>query len=251
MQWITKEDIISQLAALDLNEEEILLVYGDVPEDSRIVGGVQTVMEAIFEAVGMHTTIVMPAHRLTPKPVFFDPSIPKDVRGHVPAFDVNLTPVVSTNLSQAFAMHKSSVRSNHPLASFLAIGHKAAWLMKGHDKHSMFGNGSPLEKAYAQGAKLLCIGVDANRLTALHLLNYLNGKDETFVYEAPVVNGGEKEVVAFKDLKLDASAYGGLLEKYAQKFQSAKVEIGNFSATLFDYRELIDFGASEIGTEAG
>ena len=246
LEWITKKDILEKLEKLELKDEEILLVYGDISETSKIVGGVQTVMEAIFETVGYHTTIVMPAHRLSNKPLFFDPTLPPAVREHVPAFDVDLTPVASGNLAQALAMHKSTVRSAHPLASFIAMGRKATWLMNGHQKNTMFGSGSPLEKAYAQGAKLLCIGNLSEHLTALHLLNYLSEEKETFIYEAPVSLAGKRQTMKFEDLKLDGSAYGEILGKFAQKYEVGRVQVGDFSASLLDYRELIDFGAKHI-----
>lgn len=246
MEWITKQEIVENLKKLNLQEEEILLVYGDVSETSNIIGGVQTVMEAIFETVGYHTTIMMPAHRLSSKPTFFDPALPETVWEHVPAFDVDLTPIPSGNLAQAFAMHKSAVRSGHPLASFVAMGQKANWLMKGHQQQTMFGSGSPLEKAYAQSAKLLCIGMESERLTALHLLNYLAGKSEKSRYAAPVSEAGQRTIVTFEDLALDGSAYGEILNKYAQSYEVDRVQIGNFAATLLDYRDLIDFGAEHV-----
>lgn len=246
VEWITKQSIVEELKNLNLNDEEILLVYGDVSENSHIIGGVQTVMEAIFEAVGYHTTVMMPAHRLSSKPTFFDPNLPKNTWEYVPAFDVNLTPVASGNLAQVFAMHKSAIRSAHPLASFVAIGQKASWLMNNHQKTTMFGNGSPLEKAYAQGAKLLCIGNLSERLTALHLLNYLAGKNDMSVYEAPVSLSGTRATMTFKDLELDGSAYGKILSRFAENYEVGRIQMGDFNATLLDYRTLIDFGAKEI-----
>jgi len=246
VEWITKQSIVEELNKLNLKDEEILLVYGDVSENSPIIGGVQTVMEAIFETVGYHTTVMMPAHRLSSKPTFFDPNLPKNTWEHVPGFDVNLTPVASGNLAQVFAMHKSAVRSAHPLASFVAIGQKANWLMSGHQKTTMFGSGSPLEKAYAQGAKLLCIGIESERLTALHLLNYLAGKKDMSIYEAPVALAGTRATMTFEDLALDGSAYGHILSKFAETYEVGRVQVGDFNATLLDYRTLIDFGAKEM-----
>ncbi len=175
---VTKADWLKLLKQLNLASEELLIVYTDLKSFDYVIGGAQTIIEAIYEVAGYHTTIIMPAHSINQTcPTFFDESLPKKWKStiykHTPAFDSEVSPILAGDVSETFARNRNVCRSEHPIASYLASGRKADWFMANHQLQSMFGENSPLQKLYAQDAKILCLGVDYTQLTALHLAEYL------------------------------------------------------------------------------
>jgi aminoglycoside 3-N-acetyltransferase len=154
--------------------------------------------------------------------------------------------VVSNDLAKNFALNKNAVRSNHPVASFVAMGRKAEWLMDNHDLNSMFGFKSPLHKLYAQGAKVLCLGVNYETVTALHLMEYLSGSRSVKKHEAVISKNGERSLVEFEDLALNSKVFNEIGEMYEQAKKVTKSKIGSLEMTLLDYQEIVDFGAQKL-----
>ena len=58
---LTKEEIIEQLKYLGVQKGMTLLVQGDMKQLGTVVGGEQSVIEALMETVGFEGTIVMPS----------------------------------------------------------------------------------------------------------------------------------------------------------------------------------------------
>ena len=157
---ITKADVVKQLKKLKLADLDLLVVYANLEAFDYIIGGAQTIVEAIYEVTGYLTTIVMPAHSIHQScPTFFDEALPKKWKElmvkHTPAYNESLSPILSGEVAEAFARMPRVYRSAHPVASYLASGRKAAWFMSGHQLGSMFGEQSPVQKLYAQDAAKL------------------------------------------------------------------------------------------------
>lgn len=250
---ITRHDIKEALAKLGLKHEDTLLVYGDLSADVHVVGGAQTILEALYEEVGYYTTIVMPAHQTGGRgPSFFnqdlEPEILEAEKAQGPAFDPESSAVGGGKLSQLFAQSRNTIRSNHPIASFLAKGRKADWFMSAHQLDSMFGFGSPLQKLYAQQAKVLCVNADYEAITALHLADYFKKTAPLKEHEAIISQNGKRSLISFQDRDFDASNFKELGAKFEKISAVAKAQAGQLSLAAFDYQALIDFAAKEQET---
>ena len=97
---VTKADWLKLLKQLNLASEELLIVYTDLKSFDYVIGGAQTIIEAIYEVAGYHTTIIMPAHSINQTcPTFFDESLPKKWKSaiykHTPAFDSEVSPILA------------------------------------------------------------------------------------------------------------------------------------------------------------
>ena len=250
-KMITKKEILKAFEELKLRNEELLLVYGQLQKDQYWVGGAQAVLEALYEAAGFNTTIVMPAHELNqPCPTFFDKQLAPDllamVKDYTPAFNLERSPIISGELAQVFGLNKRVVRSNHPLASFLSLGRKANWLMENHQLDSMFGEGSPLQKLYAQGAKILCLDSNYESITAFHYLAYVVKEREKKLYEAVIQKKGQPTLIEFEDLALDSKTFNEIGARYEIERHLVKTIIGTKECSLIDYRDFIEFGVNYI-----
>ena len=56
---MTKLDWIKAFKQLKVNEQELLMVYADLKAFNYVIGGAQTVLEALYEVAGYHTTIII------------------------------------------------------------------------------------------------------------------------------------------------------------------------------------------------
>jgi aminoglycoside 3-N-acetyltransferase len=194
----------------------------------------------------------MPAHMLGQKcPSLIGKDLSSElaeaVKLYAPAYNKDTTAIYAGELAKTLAQSKNAVRSDHPLASFVAIGRKAEWLMNSHALDSMFGFQSPLQKLYAQGAKVLLLGSDYESMTALHLVEYLAGIREKTTHEAIIMKNGERHLVAFEDLALDSGNFKEIVNLYDELKGMTKTTIGNLKCAALDYQDLIDFGVEKIG----
>lgn len=250
---LTKADWVKLFRDLKIENEELLVVYADLNNLDDIIGGAQTVIEAIYEVVGNYTTIVMPAHDINQMcPMLIDKSLSDQYKAefyeNMPAFDKYLSPILAGSISETFARIPLVARSGHPLASYLAVGIKANWFMNTHSLQSMFGEESPLQKLYAQNAKVLCLGTDYHQLTALHLAEYYTNSSHQTKYEAVIMENGERKRVEFEDLVLDSSQFNEIGAAYEQATQVSKYSIGDEVCYLLDYHSLIDFATNYLKT---
>lgn len=248
---ITKSDWIKVLKQMNIVNEELLIIYADLKSFDYVIGGAQTVIEAIYEVAGYHATIIMPAHSINQTcPTFFDETLPKKwkatIHKNTPAFDLELSPILAGAVSETFARNQNISRSDHPVASYLATGRKADWFMANHQLQSMFGEKSPLQKLYAQDAKVLCLGVDYTQLTALHLAEYFANCRPLTTHEAVLMQNGKRTLVEFEDLALDSSSFNELGVAYEQVTNVQKYPLGEAMCFLLDYRSLIDFATEYL-----
>ena len=250
-EFITKNQIMKAFNELNISEEELLLVYGDLSQNSNVIGGAQTVIEGLYEVLEMNATIVMPAHSLKQNcPTFFDETLPKEilsvVKENTPAFDKELTAISSGELATTFAMNNRVIRSNHPVASFLALGQKASWMMSNHQLDSMFGDYSPMQKLYAQDAKVLCLDMDYEMITAFHYIEYLVNRNEKISHEAMINENGERVHVQFEDLALNSSKFNEIGKQYEESREILKIMVGSMEYKVLDFKDFIDFGVNYL-----
>lgn len=248
---VTKNELVKELRELGVENTELLIVYSDLKSFNFIIGGAQAVIEAIYEVTGYHTTVIMPSHRLDQVcPMFFDLDLPAKwhdkIKKHTPAYDVDLSPIESDEVAKIFAMGQNTSRSAHPVTSFIASGRKAEWYLNKHALNSMLGEGSPLQKLYAQDAKVLCLGVDYEQLTALHLAEYFANCREKVKHEAVMMQNGKRKLIEFEDLALDSSSFNELGKAYEKEVEIKKSIIGGATCRLIDYPSLIDFGVNYL-----
>jgi aminoglycoside 3-N-acetyltransferase len=139
-----------------------------------VLGGAQTCVRALLDAVGPTGTFVMPAF----SPEVSDPAAWDDPRvcevdidyvwAQISVFDPTTTPTAMGAIPEAFRTWPGVLRSNHPQVSVCAIGPTAAAIVEPHQFAWGQGPGSPFERLYELDARLLLLGVGFNRATLLH-----------------------------------------------------------------------------------
>ena len=156
---VTKEDIKQGLERLGIRPGCILGVHSSLGSFGHVVGGANTVLEALFENVGPDGTIVMSTYLLT-RPI---PLTEQDTASGLTwkvrriAFDDLDTPSGMGIIADTFKRRRDVVRWYHPVHSLTAWGKDAAIYCQGF---------KPLVEA---GGSILLLGVQMDRCSALHL----------------------------------------------------------------------------------
>ena len=152
---ISKERLLSDLKRIGVAKGDHLAVTLSFKSMGYIIGGPQTFIDALLEAVGSEGTIMMNTH--TPS---FNPSLMPTNYVFDRAKTMPSTGIVPTSIIK----REDSIRSLHPTCSVACIGKMAEYLTIGHDETS--NSYLPYEKLAEIGGKYLAIGIE-NRLVAI------------------------------------------------------------------------------------
>ncbi|HEX2622091.1 MAG TPA: AAC(3) family N-acetyltransferase, partial [Phototrophicaceae bacterium] len=177
----TRASLADEFSTLGLAAGQTVIVHSSMKQiGGWIIGGAQTVIEALLDVLGMEGTLMMPTHTTsnTEPSRWQSPPIPPEwwqiMRETTPPFDPAITPTrLMGALAEQFRTYPGVVRSQHPVGSFAAKGRYAAYLTANHDyRRDMFGDESPIGKLYQLDGCVMLLGVGHGNDTSLHLAEY-------------------------------------------------------------------------------
>ncbi|WP_222597506.1 aminoglycoside N(3)-acetyltransferase [Edaphobacter albus] len=228
---------------------DIVLVHSSLKSLGWVNGGPVAVIQALLRAVGDDGTIVMPtqSNSLTNPENWEAPFAPKEwletIRDTMPVFDPRITPTQDMGqVAELFRTWPGAIRSKHPSTSFTAFGLLAEEITSNHSLSDPLGVSSPLGKLYRLGAKVLLIGVDFDKCTALHLAERIVWPDRPKVSEgAPLMIDGERQWVSFEVPRLmDSNAFLPIGASVLRAGLAAVGPLGKGKGILIEMRQLVD-----------
>lgn len=253
---VTKTSILADLRTLGVDTGDNLIVHSSLSSLGWVVGGAQTVVEALLDAVTAEGTVVMPTQSTgSSDPAgWSNPPVPvpwfEEIRREMPVFDPDLTPTSRMGrIVECFRGHRSTHRSDHPLVSFAANGAAAAEITADHPLTPSLGEGSPLGRLYERHARILLLGVSHASNTSLHLAEYrADWPAKTMEPQGvPRIIDGERVWYEFEDLVLDEEDFGQIGDAFAATGGDIRGRVGQATARLCSQRELVDFATDWIG----
>ncbi|MHB8134530.1 MAG: AAC(3) family N-acetyltransferase [Anaerolineaceae bacterium] len=252
---ITVKSMVSDLQALGLQSESVVLVHSSLSKFGWVCGGAVAVILALEEVVGPNGTIIMPTHcgENSDPAKWMHPPVPEFwvdiIRNHMPAFDPDLTPTREMGrIAETFRKQKGVMRSDHPQVSFCAYGKQAPFITSNHHLESGLGEDSPLRKIYDLDGWVLLLGVGHGNNTSLHLAEYraaFTGKKIVENGCSMLLNGSQSWVKYF-DVDLNSDDFELIGEDYCKSHPHMvkKGKVGLSDAILLQQKPLIDFAVS-------
>lgn len=207
---LTKEKIIEQLKYLGVQKGMTLLVQGDMKQLGTVVGGEQSVIEALMETVGFEGTIVMPSFTFG----LLDPSSQKKkverqywkaFRNGLEPFDRRLSVEMDEDtLVQQFLRNDGVARSYHPIYSFAAWGKYARIFCDKHPLHFGLNQDSPLGKMVDFNGFVVLLGTSYEKSVMFQLAKYKGDQFPVRIISAPIRSGNKKEWKDLLDISYDS-----------------------------------------------
>ena len=245
---ITKEFLIHKFSQLGIKQGDTLLVHTSLSSLGYVVGGSEALFLALREVIGEQGTIVVPSQtvEISDPASWQYPPVPQEwhdvIRSSIPAYSKNLSYSKAMGaFSQFIGILPDSIRSNHPMYSFTAIGEKAIEIIGQDIVDFPFGEESPLARMYSIGAKVLMIGTDFETNTSLHLAeNRLNR--EVIQERSKILTKDGEKWISFKNIELDIyDDYLEVQKNFMEQYTVNHISINESNVYLFDMKECVDF----------
>lgn len=245
----TRASLGQDLRALGIEAGMALIVHASLSRIGWVVGGAQSVIEALMDLLTPDGTLVMPAFsgQLTDPAAWNDPPVPADwigtIRAHMPPFDPVRTPTRKMGrIAEEFRAWPEVRRSAHPVVSLAAWGRHADWLVEVQALDWPLGEDTPMGRLYELDGQVLLIGVGHNRNSSLHLAETRAKHRRTMTRVVPVADDGGVSWIETSDVEDDDSrlfpAAGAAFEATGQVRTGA---VGAAESRLMPQRVLVDF----------
>ena len=260
---LTRTELTRELRAIGVEPGQVLMLHTRLSALGYVIGGADSVLLALQQALGPTGTVIALAS--------WDQAPPDDDRGwspavreayfsDPPAFD----PMVSAcaryvgRLPERIRTWPGALRSDHPEASFVALGPQAAWLTKDQPNDHAYGPGSPLSKVVDANGAILMLGAPLETITMLHYAEELaEVQDKRLVhYAAPVRTSGgirwleiddidtSRGAFPYEDVVGDQDGFEVIAEEALSAGIGRAASIGESRSVLFAARELVAFAVA-------
>lgn len=245
---VTKTDIVNGLRQLGVLEGMVLEVHASMRSLGYVIGGAQTVVDALIDAVGFDGTVVMPIQASeNTEPSFWenppvDRSLWKKVRESMPAFkpdesDISNMGAIAENLNR----RPGAYRSYHPSCAFVTYGKYGKLITQKQSLDYALSEESPLGQMYQLPSYVLLMGVDFDRCTAMHLGEYRSNARQVILQGGAIEENGYRKWVKYLDLALDSDEFVEIGRKMELNNMVKEGKVGHSDCKLFRLAEAVDF----------
>lgn len=248
-QPVTTDRLFSELRLLGLQAGDIVIVHASLSALGWVNGGPVAVIEALLRTLGPDGTLVMPTQSagLTDPQNWEAPPVPHSwldaIRETMPAYDPRITPTRGMgSIAELFRTWPGALRSDHPSTSFAALGPLARDITRNHPLEDPLGQGSPLGTLHRLAAKVLLIGVDFDRCTALHMAEDMAWPDRPRMREgAPLTVDGQRRWVWFEVPRLmDTDAFVSVGASAMRAGVAMAGPLGEGRGIIMEMRRIVD-----------
>ena len=252
----TRRILSGQLRKLGLADADTVMVHAALRSVGRILGGPDSVIRAILDAIGPAGTLLVYTdwdddyHEMLDK----DGRIPAELREDVAPFDPASSRARRDHgvIAEFVRTFPGAMRSGNPGASCAAVGAKAEWLTVDHPLEYGYGKGSPLANLVEANAKVLMLGAPLDTMTILHHAEHLaNIPGKRVVhYEAPMLIDGQVEWRNWQEFDtsdpvvagLADDYFGEIVEKYLSEGNGQIGKVGNARSVLVSAPDIVRYG---------
>jgi aminoglycoside 3-N-acetyltransferase len=169
---VTRSRLAADLRRLGVREGAILMVHARMSAIGWVVGGAETVVLGLLDALGPQGTLM--AYASWEEHAYDEGERPQGhldaYRAEPPVFDVATSEAVREHgrIPERIRTWPGAERSAHPEASVVAVGPRARWLIDPHPGDDGYGADSPFARLVAAGGQVLLLGSPLAHTTLLH-----------------------------------------------------------------------------------
>ena len=245
----TRQSLGSDLRAVGLGPGDAVLVHAALRKVGPVVGGPDTILEAMRDVVGPEGTIL----GYTDWQLEDDERDDLALRPHIPAFDPLRSRSTRDNgyWPEMLRTTPGAVRSGNPGASMAAIGGRAAWFTADHALDYGYGAQSPLGKLVEARGKVLMLGAPLDTMTILHHAEHLADFPNKRVirYQAPLLIEGVPTWRSFEEFDtsnppggMPDDYFATVVEAFLATGEGKRGTIGEASSVLVPADGIVAFG---------
>jgi len=249
---VLRDTLAADLRRLGVPAGGLVLAHVSLSALGWVVGGPVAVVQALLDVLGPRGTLVVPTYSgQNSEPAYWrDPPVPQPwwdtIRAAMPGFHVKVTPTHGMGaVAEVLRNWPVARRSNHPTASFAAIGPLADQLTERHPLSPMLGASSPLARIGPADGLVLLLGVGHDRNTSLHLAEYgAPGAALSARHGAAVSVQGERRWVTWPDLIFEHADFAALGAAYERTGAVRVGPVGHGTARLMPQTDLLRFAGA-------
>ncbi len=259
---ITRSQLAAALAELGVRRDGVLMVHTRMSALGWVVGGSESVVRALLDAVGPRGTLM--AYASWQEHVFHASNWPREHRdaylGEPPAFDLLTSEAAADHgrIPERVRSWPGAERSVHPEASVVALGARARELTEDHPHDDAYGAGTPFARLVESGGQVLMLGAPLETITLLHHAEAIAPIDDkrrvTFRVQVAMPRGVEERTYHDIDTSHGAFPYGRLgleVDEFEQITRDAlaagigrRGRAGQADCHLFEAGAIVDFAVA-------
>ncbi len=256
---VARSGLARDLTRLGLAPGGVAMVHCRMSALGRVVGGAETVVRALLDALGPGGTLMAYTGWQDEPPDDLDALDDETRRIYLeehPAYDprVALSRREHGRVAEALRTWPGARHSLHPEAGVAAVGPLAEVLTASHPYDDAYGAGTPYARIVELGGQVAVLGAPLETVTLVHhaeAIAEVSGKRHVS-YGSPVIEGGERIWRTFSDIDTADGAfpYERILgdEDYIEYVARSALAagrgrsgpVGEGTAHLFDARGLVE-----------
>lgn len=250
---VSRKELAEELRKLGVKEGMTLEVHASLSSLGYVIGGAQTAVDALLDAVGLDGTLVMPIQASdNTEPAFWenppiDRSLWQKIRENTPAYNPDETEFPAMG-AMALNLNRrgGAYRSAHPSCAFVTYGKYGKLIAHEQSLNFALGETSPLATMYQLPSYILLLGVDYNRCTGMHLGEYRSNVRPIMLQGSAMQENGYRKWVKYLDIDLDSDEFIAIGKEMENKKMVTVGTIWGSKARLFKFSEAVDFTAAYL-----
>ena len=248
---VTKDQLKTALVKLGVKKGQIIEVHTKLSSFDWIIGGAETIVDALMELEGEGGTILMPVQssgNSEPSDWVNPPVAPelyKTIRSAMPPFSPEHSDIRGMGeVVENFRHREDVVISNHPNCAYAAWGRYARLLCNRQSMHFALAEESPTARLYELKGYVLLLGADFDSTTCMHLAEYCTDCRPIKIMGACVNEGKGPEWKKYLDLYIDSSVFPKICNQMARKNMIREIMLGGSRLQFFSATAAIDEATS-------
>ncbi len=256
MNILTKKDLKKIFKKVGLKTGMKVMVHSSLSKLGYVVNGAEDVIDALLEIISLKKgTLFIPTHssQLT-NPIYwkigkFGKKHKEKIKKNMNFFNQKKTMPANRGLMSKTILNYNKVkRSLHPLNSTACLGNKSKYYTNNHSLHRPEGFQSPIGKLYKDKGHILLIGVNFDKITALHLAEAIINDNfpEKYQPEILVKINNKRKFVKLKYYDNRPKNFKRIYSTVKKKGALKELKINNCNITLIKLKPLINEAVKKI-----